>query len=711
MALSATVQMHNGAPTLHVNGAPHDGLMFYTGRASKGARQIGEFSLASIHLVTFYTGTGDWWMDDGAYDFARIDAELAVLRAADPDAVALLRVNLLPPRWWCVAHPDELMVHLYPPTGEFSADRDRQASFSSMCWRAAAAAALDAYIRHCEATFPDLALGYHLCAGATDEWSYAWWHALSDFSAPQRAAYCAWLRGQYGDDAALRAAWGDIDASLDTAEVPTDRATPPGAFPLLDPKTDRRLVDYQRFHGAVVAEAALELCRAAKATLAEHGREKLVGIFYGYHFFAPYLPYLANCGHTALARVLAAPEVDFLACPYTYQERHPGGFFLGQGPMASLRLHGKLLYIEDDTRTFLTPPEATYGRCPDRASTIGVLRRNWAGTQAAGATLWWMEQGQGWFSDPALLDDIAAMRCVSTARLNEERRSVAQVAVIISEETPACLRYDDALLDGLVAGQMAQVMRLGAPVDAYLAGDLERVFAGPAGEQYRLVLFLDTLYMPPAQRAAVRKYVARDGRMLLWPYAAGLLTDDGLSPEAMAELTGIRTELRDLALAGHVETWVTGDRLAYGSDRPIGPILAGADPDAETLGWLVGMPKFVGRGWSETLVSAPGLLRKQLSTHTTVWSALPALPDALLRHLARAAGVHIYCDTGEQVLADNRLLAIHGARGGVRTVTLPAPATVRDAMSGAVVCDGEASFTLALERGDTAVFEYRLIQQ
>ena len=701
--LQAQVRDVQGTPTLYINGQPHTGLMFWTGSPTEAEARVAEFAGAGIDLLTYGM---NWWLEEGASDFTRLDAQIAAARAANPRVLLLLRLELTPPASWREAYPEEMMVHYYPPTGEYSRDPD-QVAFTSPRWQREVAEVLRATVAHCEAAHPEVVLGYHLCVGASGEWSYSWWMSLSDFSAPQQTAYRAWLRERYGADAALQAAWGDTQATLETAAVPTDRLTPPEGLPLLDPVTDRRLIDYQQFHAEAVADALLYVCELTKTALRKLGREKLVGIFYGYHFFLPNLPILVNCGHAALARVLASPAVDFIAAPYTYLERHPGGVFLPQPPAGSIRLHGKLLYIEDDTRTFKTKPDASWGRCPDRATTIGVLRRNWLGTLAAGGTLWWMEQGAGWFSDATVLAEIGAMQRITAARLQDARASRAEVAIIVSEETPAYLRYDDVLLDSMIARQIINLLHLGAPADLYVASDLECVFSKPEGDRYRLVVFLDTLVMTPQEREAVRTHVARDGRTLLWIYGAGMITDAGWSAESMAELTSVKTRLRNLVTPAYVETTVTGTRQIYGIDRIAGPVLIGEDPEAVVQGWLVGMPKPHGIREFESLYAAPGLLVKELGESRAVWSALPGLPDPLLRHIATEAGVHVYTDLSAQVLAAGDLLAIHANTTAPHSIRLPVPATINDAFTNEVLARDATEVTLPLSRGDTAVLQVR----
>jgi hypothetical protein len=183
--------------------------------------------------------------------------------------------------------------------------------------------------------------------------------------------------------------------------------------------------------------------------------------------------------------------------------------------------------------------------------------------------------------------------------------------------------------------------------------------------------------------------------VLLWICAGGLVTDEGLSLLASEELTGIRIGMgaeRDVLHSLIVETCLTGTRIAYGVTGRVGPILWGDDPDANVWGRLVHPYR-------------PGLLAKTVGASQSIWSAAPTLPSALLRTIARGAGAHVYCDSGDQVFRSERLLAIHACSNGERTIRLPAPMNVRDAITGESVARGVTEFAVVTQRGDTPIWE------
>lgn len=703
-ALVSEVRLHCGAPTLFINGEPHTGLSAWLRTGSPCLEQmLRDFGGVGIHLYDTPLGPGTARPEPGRpRDFSFLHAKMSTILAADPNALLILEVGVTPPTWWQNEHPDDLAVHLEADTLKPVENGGCAVSFASQAWRRDMGEMLREYVLFMEQHHAGRVVGYHIHGGDAGEWDYSWRQVMSDYSPVHRSAYQAWLRARYGDDVAkLQAAWGDSAATFETVEVPRDRAMPAGATAidstptLLDPVKDRRLVDYLTFHNEVPVETALHFCHIAKSALASLGRTKIVGIYFGYHFWHPRSdPYwFHNSGHHALGRVLASSDVDFFVVPHTYQERDPGGFYLSQIVTGSLRLHGKLMFSEEDSQSYLAKGIDLWpGHGRNIQGSLGIYRRNFLGAYASGHTQWWMNLFEDyWFHEPTILADIRRMRELAEERLGEDRSPDAQVAVITSEKSPRFLRYG-RMTPSLLGYQVPELARMGAPFDCYRVEDLERILDQPWGAGYRLLVFLDTFYLTDAEREGIGRKAARGGRTLLFVYASGLITDDGFSVEAMRNLTGITIALRPEAAPPKVDTHITGSRLSYGCEERFGPVLVGDDPAAEVLGWL----QFPAR---------PGLLRRRLAGWTSVWSTAPAIPAAVLQHIAREAGVHLYNDTGDQVLACRGLLGLHAWFTGDKLVRLPSMSDVTDALSGEAVCRGEASFSTPMQRGETRIWK------
>ena len=662
-------------------------------------RHLREFAAAGVNLVSVPLWLG--WQGPGKYDIGAADAVVREVLRGNPDALIMPRISVNAPDWWLREHPDEECQYVRGPDGKRS--RSGRQSFSSGPWRRDAGEALRRFIEHVQKSdYADHFIGYHVDAGPC-EWFWDWGPGLRDYAPGHERSFRQWLSGRYGGDVErLRAAWADAAVAFDTAQVPSfAQRNAADSFEFIDPAKGRRVIDYREFYSQVVADAVLHFARVVKE---QTRREQLFAAFYGYYFFGnECLGGYFDSGHQALARVLASPDVDALCAPHNYQERQPGGCCLPQLVSGSARLHGKLYWDEDDTRTPLAPPDAGYGRSRTVPEAIEVLRRNFACATSLGGTLWWMQQSPGWFSDPEMMGAIGKLQRTAATLLKRDRSSAAEIAVIVNERSCHHIRRSTSLIDPLVADQMVeQVVRIGAPFDTYIAADLARM------PDYKLYIMLNALYLTPAQRTAIGQRVCRDGHTVLWVYAPGFVTDKGLSVESVSQLVGMRLRMEPdqarprlaLTTRDHDITRGLPPGLRFGPHNPIGPIFFCDDPKATVLGRLTGM-----RGHTHYEIDGgPGLAAKDMGTWRSVWCGVPNLPAPLLRGIARWAGVHIYSDQDDVVYASHSLLAIHARHAGQRTVLLPRPLDLADAFTGQAVARGAREFRVVLGCGQTGLW-------
>lgn len=685
-----------GRTVLLRNGQPHDGCMFWHSRPFDAAEDLRRFADAGVTLFT--TGLHAAWQPDGSWDLSATAKLMSFLERAAPSMTLLPRVGLTPPPWWLDAHPEDVQVHLDVGNGDVLR---RDVVFASPRWRDDMGRGLAALIPLLEERWGDRIAGYHLCAGACGEWAYFWGPVVSGYAPAQAEAFRAWLR-QRGRPS---------DAEVPSRERRVRNAAAwPREWSCLDPSRDGDIIDYLTFHSEAVADAIVHFSRVTKQALSALHREKLCGVFYGYHVPNTETPHVAhNAGHHALQRVLASHDVDFVAAPYTYHERQAGGLYYSQVPTGSIARHGKLYYDEDDTFTHLARETPWRPKCRDAAETADVLWRNFAATLSEGGAYWWMDHdGEGWYRDDGLMREVAAMRRLAAAcaaggppgmdghRLDPTAAEPSplfspQIAVVVCPGTLNRLRYDSALVDALLPQFLSELIAVGAPYEMIEVADAPQLFGAPDASRFRLVVFPDALHLSAGDRAALKACVCRDGRTVLWLHAAGLLTERGVSVEALREVTGIGAALHDRVGPCRAETCVTGTRLTYGTGRDVGPEVVGCDPDAEVLGWTLY------RG-------EPALLRKRLDGWTSIWSAVPLLPTVVLRQFAREAGVHVYADNGDRVWCGNGVLVLHACCNGAVVLRLPADAALQDARTGRLVRPRQRTLRLAMRRGETRVW-------
>ena len=125
----------------------------------------------------------------------------------------------------------------------------------------------------------------------------------------------------------------------------------------------------------------------------------------------------------------------------------------------------------------------------------------------------------------------------------------------------------------------------------------------------------------------------------------------------------------------------------------ISPRFYADDPEATVLGLL------------RAGIDKPGLVLKKQDSWTSIYSAAPIVPSALLRGIARQAGVHIYSEADDVVCANKHFLSLYAPRAGKRTINLPQRATVIDVLSGAVIAEDVTEFPLELPEHTSVLYQ------
>jgi hypothetical protein len=497
--------------------------------------------------------------------------------------------------------------------------------------------------------------------------------------------------------------------TFETAEVPAaERQLEARSHIFRDPASEQDVIDYFAALAELCADDVIDLCGAVKEAT---GGKRLAGAFYGYlldlawngGFFkerpdSDYSTYQRS-GHLGLKKVLASPHVDFLVSPYSYGFRGLGGDAPSMLPDGSVRLHGKLLLVEDDTRTHADDQDPNYGRVSTFEASRAVLRRNLAHFLTHGEGAWWARWKVDTVKEPRFAALLREFRDIGAMSMGLDRSSASEIAVLLDDESffyETC-RYDlDIPL--IFQQRLWGLPRLGAPFDVFLLDDLLSGRLPP----YKLYVFLNPWRLGGGRRAALARELRRDGRTALWIYAPGYLKD-GPGLDNMEELTGLRFGLGEqpwgplvhITDFGHPITRDLARDLAWGTNGKLAPIFHVDDPAARVLGEVV---------YSQGNCR-PGFAVKELPGWRSVYSAAPNLPAPVLRAVARWAGVHIYSDDGDVLYANRSLLGVHTLGGGARTFRLPRrAATVVDLFTDRTLAREADSFEVVLEPRSTALY-------
>ncbi len=711
------VRPWNGSPALFLDGRPvFPAINWVSGPRPDGwefEEQARRSAGTGIHIYAFDVGKGTEWVGPGPgrtgeFDFSSVESRFGRVVAADPQALFHLRVYLETGHddWWEKAHPGECEV--------LDDGRRNGMSFASALWREGAKTFLRAYIAHLRAVgLYRRVIAYQVGAGHTGEWvkgESSMYSRCGDFSAPMRRYFQGWLEERYGGNVArLRTAWHNERVTFETAEVPrAERQLEAQLYTFRDPEREGDVIDYFRALASLCGDAVVDLCRTVKEATTG---DRLAGAFYGYlmdlawngGFFrerpdSDYSTYQRS-GHLGLDRVLASPAVDFLVSPYSYGFRGLGGDSPSMLPDASVRLHGKLLLVEDDTRTHADATDPNYGQVKTLEASRTILGRNLAHFLSRGEGAWWAL----WKVDPVKVPEFAALlrefKDIGERSMALDRSSAAEIAVIIDEESffyETCRYNLDIPL--IFQQKLWGLPRLGAPFDVLLLDDLLSGKARP----YKLYVFLNPFRLDAGRRQALAREIRRDGRTALWIYAPGYVKDTtGL--ENMEELAGLRFGLGEQPWGplvhvtdfDHPVTRGIRPEISWGTNAKLAPLFHVDDPAARVLGEVV---------YSQGNCR-PGFAVREFPGWRSVYSAAPNLPAEVLRGVARWAGVHVYSDAGDVLYANRSLVGLHTVSGGRRIIRLPArAAAVEDVFGKRTVAKGVTEFEVLLEPRSTALY-------
>jgi hypothetical protein len=735
--LTSKVKILDGTPALYVNGQLTSQM--FAAPYRPGGADFNDFRRAGIEIYNIYLRFD--WTGPEQYDFTKADQKLDFYINLDPNVLFLPRILLTPGSWWCSQFPTEITMR-DDGTAAGMFGQPCHPSLASEKYRELSHEAMVVFITHLEDKYGSHIVGYQPGNGFGGEWLMfnSFWEVkpgeqpparfgVEDYSPPAQAAFRLWLKKKYhGQVSLLRKAWQDDKVTFENAAPPNEverYSSTHGIF--FDPAVSRHVPDYFTFFNDMVADVLLENCRWVKQIT---GRKKIVGAFYGY-LWCNFPNLSANhTGHLALARVLDSSDVDFIASPYTYDNKQVAGPDNSQTLPEDVLLHGKLYFNEVDTETHLFQRQWRWGNSLNNPAnweqTKALLIRDYAYARTKGFGMWWTDLHGATYHDDRIIKLLGDLKKLDIQYLNSDKRSVADVAVILDEESFKYFGDGEPLFSALLTAQKQwQLGFLGAPWEPYLLTDI----GNPKMRDFKLYIFLNTFRVTAGQEAAIHARLKRNHATAIWVYAPGYIGENELSTEQMSALTGIHLaesdtigELRvEVTNFDHPYTKFLRKGFAYGTDVDVNNIIKYYDhqiylkdprdpslrrdlpgfrisprfycddPKADVLGKLTGIDK-------------PGLVvKKQPGGWTSVYSAAPILPAALLRNILRSAGGHIYSTANDVVSADKNSLCIYAPAGGMRIVRLPKKSRVVDILENKVLADGASEFPLTIAPNDAVL--------
>lgn len=624
---------------------------------------------AGVHIHSF-TMPMPWPRPGEDYEWTGVDTAVDRTIASDPEALLLPRFGMEPPEWWYEQHPGSEQV--------FSDGSSEGCSMASEEWRSEAETHLRALVRYCEEKYGDHMLGYHPCGQNTGEWFYrrSWDRVFGDYSPAMLDGFRRYLAERYGDA---------VDP--ETVTIPTEEQLLSAAAGWFhDPVAEARLLDYLRYEQIAMVEPLERFARAIKE---ETNGERLVTFFYGYTFELCGLPWgPAKGGHYALERLLRCPDVDILCSPISYQDRQLGGAGDFMTAIDSIHAAGKLWLVEDDTRTHLTAEGEGFEGGSTLQETQWIHTRQFGHLLPRRLATWYMDLGAtGWLNDPGIWSNLARLREQYERALGEPPTWSPDVAVIVDEEGALYGRADWALHRSLVYETRIALARAGAPQRWHLLSDL---VAGRVPKCQAYVM-LNCFHLDGEERAAIARETA--GSAAIWFYGGGFLDDGPAQPAAPGEVQATMADATGLPI-------IAGEPRKAGD--PLSPVTwFDGDPLLEPF-WTVREDQGV-EVLTRLADGTPGIALAETDAVLRAYVAPLGCTSADFRKLFLRAGAHVYCESDDVVLTDDRFLCVSATSAGVKAIHLRRPATVTDAVTGEVVAAEASSFSLSMELGEARV--------
>ncbi|HZT42700.1 MAG TPA: hypothetical protein VFA07_11095 [Chthonomonadaceae bacterium] len=659
-SVGAHLLSRHGMPEIHIDGKPFPPILFFGNMESASSAQrvlseVRRAARAGVHLhSTLIELPCPLTEATDALDI--IDDRLREILEADPEGYVMPRLLFVPSRGWRREYPTEIATYADGTTGDPSITSER-------FWQEAERS-LVALIEHLRMSeWGQRVFAFHLERGE-------WFQPMStgyDRSMANREAFRDWLRERYKHNlVSLRAAWYDGSVQFHTAEIPAMPAKPNPQQAFYEPRRERRIIDFHEFTAESTARRLVQLAKVVKKAT---NNTALVSVCYGYTFEFGH-PF---SGHLALNLLLAAQAINLICGPPSYRDRKPGGAASYPAPVDSLPLHGKLWLSEDDTKTYLSPPnqdpEDFNPRLSDRFLTEQAQARAFGKALVHEAGISWMDLwGEGWLDGEEIWNRLVGYTQTYAAWMkHRERAQPPEVVALIGEKSLLHIQRGEAFFRKLTNGLREVLQRAGVHFGLYLQSDLlARDFPTDA----KLYLFLTPFRMPSEQRAAIKEKLHRGGKTLVWLYAPGACEERPVAATGMEE--GV-TDAIGIALRQQEWNSEIGSRIIepyhtiterlpsreIGVRERLNPSFYVDDSDAIMLA------EYQGSG-------LPSLAARNFGTWQSVFVGEPTLPLELLRGICRYAGVHVWTPQGDDVVEiGNGWVMIHAARDGQRTLQLP----------------------------------------
>ncbi|MCX6985254.1 MAG: beta-galactosidase [Lentisphaerae bacterium] len=619
---------------------------------------------AGISLMNFSVYMDKFWTSKGEFDFSHFDLCLKTIMETNPDARLMLQIYCFMPEWWLKENPDD--VTRYYDNKPLRSEMDKQA-LASKKWLADCRIGLKALIDHIKKSeYADRFFAASMSESINSEW---FWNitdkegkpAVGGYSKADYATFRSYLRERYKTDAGLSGAWKQPGVTFDNFTMPTPDEQQKGSIgALLDPQQDRKLMDWFDFRNRSIAEAVIELCKIVKE---ETGGKWLTGAYYGYfvEFCISWYRPIHDHGHNGFLEVAASPYVDFLRAPSKYNSRMIGMSDYIMMPQDTFSYRGKLVYVEQDFRSFteIRDDNNVYGRHNTATESVGALNRAFGMMLAQGVTQYWLDFGR-WLEEKCLLSVIDEQNRVLATLPPVSGTTPHELCIVGDRDSVYYTKRISFSKDDIFSGANSDIIdsfnETAIPYRQLTVTDLLEKGLVPAHKFY---IVTTALMLSKEQRTALLERFEREKSTVLWIYAPGAFyPDNGPSGDNVGDFLGLKCEMLNKTMCPSMKL-VSG----WGAAECTNP--------NTTAPWFFpvkGFDEVIGRGAD----GKPMLVTWKRNGATHYFSTLLSLPNELLRSMASKAGVHVYnAESSDPLWIGNDVVFLHAKGSGEKAIILP----------------------------------------
>ncbi len=479
--LKSHIEFKNGKPLICVNGELHSPLAYttyfeecgeYPDFIEAGYKMFFvnvSFTDLPINNVSGFTPFRTGVFEGEEPDYSEFDDNVRRIVSECTDALVFPRINIAMPRKWIAENPYE--------TVNTKNGGARESLYSELFLRDGAEL-LKKLVSHIRsADYSDRIVGYQLCGGTTQEWMHH--DCFGSFSRMGLEKFREWMRERYGACDIPIPEGKDFESGVLTETV-------------------------SRF-GEFCCETVSKTIEHFARTLKEYiNGEQIVGVFYGYTAFVN--DYLL--GLHGLKNIIDSPYIDFFSSPCCYDGNRNLGIDWGDMiPVDSLKLHGKLCFMECDIRTYLTRKmqESRPGEYPDdillltdsRGNktvwsgpdtpelSLSAIRKAFAHQLTKGSGIWWFDMWGGWYHAPEIMEELKQMKQIVDTYENKNTDDLpsAQTVLFIDERAYTNIPRGNPLCDSVNRTRVA-MGNTGIPFDLCMVEDAPKVL-----HKYRAAIF------------------------------------------------------------------------------------------------------------------------------------------------------------------------------------------------------------------------------